>query len=184
MKKKSAVQKWKLLKSEPGEDLSIFRVRFDHLVNPRNQTELRATVLESNDSANVVAITENDEIVLVRQYRFGIQDYTLELPGGFIDQGENHLTAVQRELSEETGYTGKEWEYLGSVQANPVFMDSVIYQYVARNVAKTDVVQLDEGEDVEVVVLSKSEVIKRIKNGEIAHPHSLTALMKVLSIWS
>ncbi|MEL7021149.1 MAG: NUDIX hydrolase [Bacteroidota bacterium] len=177
------MKKWKLIESEEGDDLKIFRVRFDHLINPRNQTALRATILESADAANVVAITEDENIVLVRQYRFGIQAYTLELPGGFIETEEDHLLAAQRELQEETGYTGTDWTYLGSIASNPVFMDSVIHQYVARGVSKTELVRLDEGEDVEIVLLSPDEVIGLLKKGAITHPHSVTALMKVLIDW-
>lgn len=178
------VNSWEILKSEKGEHLRIFQVRFDHLRNPRNQVEIKATVLESNDSANVVAITSDEEIVLVRQFRFGIQDYTLELPGGFVDNGEDHALAVKRELSEETGYTGTGWQYLGAVQANPVFMNAKIHQYVVQNVTKTDIVKLDEGEDVEVVLLKKSKVIELLRNGKIAHPHSITALVKILPVWT
>lgn len=179
----SKSKNWELLFSEKGDDLTIFKARFDHLRNPRNGATIRATVLESNHSANVVAITKTNQIILVKQYRFGIGEYTLELPGGFVDDNENHALAVRRELAEETGYSSQNWEYLGKVQANPVFMDSYIHQYVARDVEKTEPTKQDVGEDVTVVEMDKQEVINQLRSGEIAHPHTITALVKVLQVW-
>lgn len=176
-------KKWQTLKSEPGEDLHIFKVRFDYLQNPRNGKTIRATVLETNDSANVVAFTESGHLLMIRQYRFGTGTYTLELPGGFIEKGEEQKVAVQRELQEETGYTTSDWEYLGGVQSNPVFMDSMVYHWVARNVKKTDVVNLDDGEDVELWELTPEDVAEKVRSGEIAHPHTISALVRVLKIW-
>ena len=77
------------LKSERGPDLGIFKIRIDHQKNNRNQHVLKAVVLEAADSANVVAITPNKEIILVRQFRFGIGRETLEIPGGMVDKGED-----------------------------------------------------------------------------------------------
>lgn len=175
--------KWTLLKSEAGADLSIFKVRFDYLKNPRNNKTIRATVLQTDDSANVVAFTQSGHILMIKQYRFGTGTYTLELPGGFIEKGEEQAIAVQRELQEETGYTSTEWEYLGAVQSNPVFMDSTVYHWVARNAKRTDLVNLDDGEDVELWELTPEDVANKVRNGEIAHPHTISALVRVLKIW-
>lgn len=175
--------KWKRLKSEAGADLTIFKVRFDHLQNPRNGKTIRATVLETDDSANVVAFTTSGHILMIKQYRFGTGTYTLELPGGFIEKGEAHAIAVQRELQEETGYTASDWEYLGAIQGNPVFMDCMVHHWVARNARKTDVVNLDDGEDVELWELTPEDVVNKVRSGEIAHPHTISALVRVLKIW-
>ena len=170
---------YQLLKSESGPDLGIFKVRVDHQKNNRNQHVLKATVLEAPDSANVVAITPDQKIILVRQYRFGIGRETLEIPGGMVDEGEDAQTACARELLEETGYASANWQSLGSVQSNPVFMDSLLHQYIATDTILTKAERhLDPAEQIEVVCLPREEVRQLILNRTIQHPHTLTALMQ------
>jgi len=170
---------YELLKSEPGPDLGIFKIRIDHQKNNRNQHILKAAVLESTDSANVVAITPNQEIILVRQFRFGIGQETLEIPGGMVEEGEDIQTGCARELLEETGYASNQWQYLGAIQSNPVFMDSLLHQYIATDVVLVEEeLQLDPAEQIEVVCLPQAEVRALILNRTIQHPHTLTALMQ------
>ena len=106
--------KWKLLKSEFVADLKIFKARFDYLLNPHNQKEVKITALEANDAVNVVAINTEGSILMARQFRFGSKEYSLEIPGGFIDDGELPLQAIKRELIEETGYTAQNWKNIGT----------------------------------------------------------------------
>lgn len=170
---------YQLIKSEPGPDLGLFKVRFDHQQNQRNQYLLRAVVLEAKDSANVVAVTPKQEIILVRQYRFGIKKETLEIPGGMVEKGEDVQTACARELLEETGYSATNWQSIGAIQSNPVFMDSLLHQYIATDVVLTnDKLQLDPGEQIEVVKVPASQVKQLILDRTIQHPHTLTALMQ------
>ena len=170
---------YQCLKSEPGPDLSIFKIRIDHQKNNRNGHVLKATVLEAPDSANVVAITPNQEIILVRQFRFGIGKETLEIPGGMVDEGEDIQKACERELLEETGYASTQWRYLGPIQSNPVFMDSLLHQYIAIDtVLVQEELDLDPAEQIEVVCLPQEEVRQLIIERKIQHPHSLTALMQ------
>ena len=175
--------KWELTKSEAGPDLAIFNVRFDYQKNLRNGKVLKATVLESADSVNVVVVTRSQKVVLVRQLRFGTQTETFELPGGLIDEGEDHKTAAIRELKEETGYTATNWQYLGAIQANPVFMDSEIHHWLVTDAMKTDDIKLDEGENIDFYEIDKETLVEMVKNGMIKHPHTLTALSRVFKIW-
>jgi len=168
-----------LLKSESGPDLGIFKIRFDHQKNQRNNYVLRAVVLEAQDSANVVAITPNQEIILVRQYRFGIQKETLEIPGGMVEEGEDIQAGCARELLEETGYSSTNWSSMGTIQSNPVYMDSLLHQFIATDVELTNEhLELDAGEQIEVVKMPISKVKELILNRTIQHPHTLTALMQ------
>ena len=168
--------KYTHLRSEPGIDLTIAKIRFDHLINERNGARIKVTVMESPDCANVVALTPEREIILARQHRFGIQQPTLELPGGMIDAGEDPLEGIRRELREETGYTGSDWTHLGRLAANPVFQDSFIDHFVLIGAECTHPVQFDEAEDIEVVKVPLDEVWPMLRSGELMHPHSVTAL--------
>ena len=166
---------WQLLKSERAIDLNIVKIRHDYYKNPRNEKTVKVIAIEGHNAANVVAKTKAGKIIMVRQFRFGIGDYTLEIPGGMIDEGEAILKAAQREVKEETGYIGENWKYLGNVLSNPVWMDSTIHHYYMDEAELKYELVLDEAEDVEIVLLSPAEVYQKIDNGEIKHPHTISA---------
>lgn len=168
---------WERLRSELLADLKLFTARFDYMKNPRNGAIDRMIVLESPDAANVVAVTKDQEMLFVKQYRFGIQQDTLELPGGIVDEGEDHAVAAERELREETGYTGNRWQYLGKIASNPVFMTNYTYHYLAEDVQLTHNLYLDEGEALEVLTLPVAEVFQRFREGFFQHPHTVNALL-------
>lgn len=171
-------KEWTCVKSEQGPDLKLFKARFDYMLNPRNQVTEKMIILASPDSVNVVPVTKTGEIIFVHQYRFGTRTYTLELPGGIVDPGEDHGVAAVRELQEETGYTSSAWEYLGKIGSNPVFMDSYVHHWLAKDVELTHRTSLDDGEDVEWVALPIEEVQRRLLSGAFAHPHAVNALLR------
>jgi len=166
---------WQLIKSEPAIDLKIVKIRHDFYKNPRNQKVVKTIAIEGNNAANVIAKTKAGKIIMVRQFRFGIGDYTLEIPGGMIDEGEDTLKAAQREVREETGYVGDNWQYLGNILSNPVWMDSTIHHYYMENATLKYELELDEAEDVEIILLSPEEVYQKIADGTIKHPHTISA---------
>lgn len=171
-------QHWVRLRSESGPHIKLFQVRYDWMRNPRNGAEERMVILEGRDSANVVALTPDNQVLLIRQYRFGIGADTLELPGGLMEAGEELHVGVARELLEETGHTGEVWEYLGKVPSNPVFMDSFIHHWVARHVQYSKAPALDDGEAVELVFLPLEKVLDMLLAGAFEHPHTVTALLR------
>ncbi len=174
---------WTLLDSKPGPDLMIFSARFDRLRNPRNGLEMERVVLPSVDWINVVAIDRAGACVMVRQFRFGSGDVTLETAGGMVDAGETPLDAARRELLEETGYGGGSWSSLGSVQPNPAYHDNRCYHFLARNVERLRATEQGEGEAIQVLTMTEAEIIAAARSGAISHSLALSALSRVYPIW-
>ncbi|MCP4142945.1 MAG: NUDIX hydrolase [Chloroflexi bacterium] len=177
------MKKWKKLRSEKGENLRIANVRFDTWENPRNGVELKATVLEMTDWVNIVALTPEGKILVVKQFRLGIESVTTETPAGVMEVGEKPQVAAIRELVEETGYTTDDWTYLGWVEPNPAFQDNRCHQFLAENVIRTQDVNQDDGEDVEFCEMTLEEVKEEIKAGRMRNSLALLTLSRIFEIW-
>lgn len=174
---------WKLLRSEPRPALPICKVRYDWRENPRNGSVLKAVALDFPDWVSVAAITPDQRIVTVRQYRFGAAHFTTELPAGVVHSGEPHREAAERELREETGYTSSDWVYLGWIEANPAFQNNRLHQWLARDARKTHATQLDEGEDVAVEILPPHEIQRYIREGRLRHSLALLSIARIMPLW-
>jgi len=158
---------WQLVRREDGPNYHIFRVVLTTMVSPRTHREGRYVVLDLPDWVNVVAITEDRQIVLVRQYRHGVDALTLEIPAGTVEKGEDPLVAVQRELSEETGYGEGDWTYLGKSRPNAAFQNNWCHHYVARGVRIVHGVHLDEGETITIETYPLSAVPDLVRSGAL-----------------
>ena len=174
---------WRRLGSRYGQDLILFRSRFDDMEHPRSRKVLERLVLESVDWVNVVALTTAGELVMVRQHRFGVGYATLETPGGMVDPGEDSLTAGRRELLEETGFSGAEWAYLGAVEPNPAFHDHLCHHWLARGVEPTHEQDTGAGELIDVELLTEDAMTRAVLSGEIKHALALSALSRVFELW-
>jgi len=175
--------KWKRLRSDFVADLKIFKARFDYLLNPHTQKEIKVVVLEAIDAANVIAISPEGKIAMVRQFRFGSQEYSLEIPGGMLEIGETPLAAAQRELSEETGLTSNRWKPIGTIYSNPVYQSAQIHHFVAYDVIATSQTNFDAEEFLEVSFYSPVELKEAFKTGQIKHPHTIAALCRLYNLF-
>jgi ADP-ribose pyrophosphatase len=175
-------QEWKLLKTEPGPDLTLFRARYDWMENPRNGEVVKATVLEAPDWVNVVALTPEGKLVVVRQYRFGLGKMTTEIPAGIVEKGEESQMAAARELVEETGYTSTDWEYLGWSAPNPAFLENRCHHWLARGAVQTCSPELDLGEDLAAAEISLEGLREEIKGGRFRHSLAFSALARVYDL--
>lgn len=177
-----APRPWPRVNSQYGPDLLVCRARFDTLTNPRTGKDMLRTVLETPQWCNVVALTRERRLVVVRQFRFGSSSVTTEIPGGVVDPGEEHAHAAQRELREECGYTSARWSYLGCVEPNPAFHDNLCHHWLAEDCELTHPQELDSGEDIVVDTLSLDDVRAQIASGAMRHALVITALARVLDL--
>ena len=138
------------------------------------------SILEAPDWINVIALTTEKKIVLVEQYRYGTEVQTLELPGGVCDPGETPLVTSKRELLEETGFSAKEWVYLGNVSSNPAMMTNHTHTYLAKGCVKTHDQKLDGNERINVHEIPLEEFLDLVRSGEIDHSLVVAAIAKFM----
>lgn len=173
---------FKRIHTRKAYESKIFELEFRDYEDKEGTVHKDLAVLNSNDAANVIAITPNQKIILVNQFRFGIDDTTIEIPGGLVETGEDPLMAVQRELTEETGYTAQGFRSLGKVYSNPVFQTNFIHHFIAFDAVQTEEQSLDPAEDIDILTMDISEVLKRLQSGYFMHPHTVTAFNLALPI--
>lgn len=168
---------WRLVVSEPVFDAGLFRVTKDRACSPRTGDERDFYVVHMVDWLMAVPLTVEGKLVMVRQYRHGSREASLEVPGGLHDGiGEQPEAGTARELAEETGYGGGELSFLGELRPQPALMSNRVRIYLAKSVHKSAQPRLDAGEDIEVVLLDRREVPARIASGEINNAMTVAAL--------
>lgn len=158
---------WKVLASEYLFNEPWLTVRKDRCELPNGHVIPSFYVLEYPEWVNVFALTEEGQVVLVKQYRHGIREVGIELPGGVVDEGESVEEAAKRELMEETGYAFTSYEYLGKICANPSTTNNFMHMYLAKGGRKVAEQELDHSEELEVVLLSIEEVKELLKENRI-----------------
>ena len=168
-------QHWKLLASEPVSDHRIFRLRHDRYRLETNGAEQNFIVMDSPDWVVVVPITVDGRIVLVRQYRHGVRQESLEPPGGMIDPGEAPDKAALRELHEETGYVAQRVRLLGRVSPNPAVQNNWCHLFVAEGCRPDVAPRPDRFECIEVEVCRPEEIAAMIADGRICHALAINA---------
>lgn len=152
--------KWKTLSSEYITRHKYFTARKDKCETPEGKIIEEYFVVEMPVSACALSLTEDGEVIMIKQYRHPIGQTVLELPGGFIDENELPEAAMARELMEETGYEFSSVEQVGTIAANPGVLDNFTCLFLARGGKKTGVQQLDHNEDIDVVTISLNELKK------------------------
>lgn len=170
------IKPWKVLET------SYFRPRFRiDKCELANGNFLDATICEFRSWANIVAFTKNNEVVLVKQYRHGVEDVLLEFPGGVVEDGEVPINGARRELLEETGYTTSNIIEVGKIYPNPALQTNTLYCYLALDAEKVTGQNLDAGEDIEVHLMPFDELVEIAKRGEFRHALMSAVLFSVLA---
>jgi 8-oxo-dGTP pyrophosphatase MutT (NUDIX family) len=161
--------KWRQLRREAVGSFRVLDVVRVELEDAAGQPRGDAFTLRCRDWCNVVAVTPDDEIVLVWQYRFGTDALSLEIPGGVVDAGEDPREAARRELFEETGYSAEAFEPLLVVEPNPAFQNNRCFTFVARGARPTGTTRFDAMEELETTLLPVARLPDLLDSGQISH---------------
>ncbi|MFT3842843.1 MAG: NUDIX hydrolase [Myxococcaceae bacterium] len=168
---------WKLVRESPVDDHHIFKLRTLTVADPRNGQEYPRVVIAAPDWVNVIAVTDADEVVLIRQFRFGTWRNELEIPGGMLDPGEDAATAAVRELEEETGFVPAQTRLLGVSRPNPAFLDNRLHSFVATGCKQVHQGRQEGSEDIRVELVPRAKIPELIRSGEIDHSLVLVAFL-------
>jgi 8-oxo-dGTP pyrophosphatase MutT (NUDIX family) len=168
---------WKLVRERSTRDYRIFRTRTLDVTDPRDGAPYVRTVIEAPDWVNVVPVTTDARVVLVRQFRFGTWGNTLELPGGMLDPGEDAAVAAGRELEEETGFRPSSLSLLGISHPNPAVFTNRLHSYLATGCVKVHDGHQDGSEDIQVELVTRDELVTLVREGVITHSLVLAALL-------
>lgn len=165
----SPIQPWPRLRRGLEHDYRILKVRQDMVADPRTGHEHPRVIIDCPDWVNVIAVTKEEQLVLIRQYRFGTAETTLEIPGGMVEPGEDPAVAAARELEEETGYVPERVVGLGMVHPNPAIQGNRCHSFLALGCVKAHEGRQDAGEDIAVELHPRSTVPQLILGGAITH---------------
>jgi len=180
----AAPARWEKLGEESLAATPIFDLRRARYRHPRRGRERDFVVLDAPDWVNVLALTPDYRLVLVNQFRFGTNDFSLEIPGGVLERGEDPVAGGLRELREETGYSGKNARVIGRVHANPAMQNNTLHIVLVEHATLAAATQWDHDEEIAVSVLPVDEVYALAHAGRITHALVLNALMQFMPVWA
>src|SRR5437867_552767 len=171
------IKPWKKISSQPLGDFRIFTLRSDTKISPRTRQQHDFFVIDSVNWVNVIALTPDQQLVMVEQYRHGSDTVELEIPGGMMDSDDSspEKTAL-RELREETGYEGDNPRLIGRIFPNPAIMSNECFTVLIENCRCVHPVQFDHSEDLLTRLVPIAEIPKLVADGKILHSLVVVAL--------
>ena len=180
MSDSTALSAWERRRTERVYRSRVFEVLRDTSISPRTGREHEFHVLDCSDWVNVVPITSDDRVILIRQFRHGVRDFSLEIPGGLIDpEDPSPLHAGRREMQEETGYDSDDLVSLGWTHPNPALQGNRCYTFLARNVRRIAEPSLHGTEETEVVVVPRTDLPELVQTGRISHALVVAAFYRL-----
>lgn len=175
---------WNEIERKSIYDAEIFQLSLRTMKNSRTNYQSDFHVLESVDWVNVIPVTDKGEVVMIRQYRHGVNKVCLEIPGGMLDSAEEDpAQAALREMEEETGYSSSNIKSLGWVYPNPAIINNRCHLFVANQAYFTSSQALEPAEDIDVELVSVDRIPKLMAGNEIAHAVIYCCLARFL-LWN
>jgi len=171
------IEPWPTSDSKDLGDYRVFRLWEHRRKSPRTGAEHDFLVLDCRNWVNVLALTPDNELIMVEQFRHGTETVELEIPGGVIDTAaEPPLEAGLRELREETGYEGENGRIIGEVFSNPAIMNNRTYTVLVTNCREKHATEFDHGEDIRTRLVPVEEAVDMVGKGLIRHSLVVAAL--------
>ena len=183
MKSPHKPQRWEKLGQTLQTHTRIFDVQSVRYRHPGRKAERDFFVIDAPDWVNVIALTVDHQLVLVRQFRFGTDEFSLEIPGGVIERGEDPVAAGLRELREESGYSGATARLLGSVHPNPAMQNNRCHLVLVEGVQRRDDLEWDEDEEFEILTMPVEDVYQLAYRGGITHALVMDGLLLFRPVW-
>jgi 8-oxo-dGTP pyrophosphatase MutT (NUDIX family) len=169
-------RKWEVVETETLQECKVFAVTRSMARSPRTGETHPFFGIEAGDWVNVVPITAGGHVVMVRQYRHGSREVTLEIPGGIIDPGETPAQAAARELIEETGFRAGRLDEIGSVNPNPAIFGNRCYTFLASDAVEVASIQNTRLEETSVELVPVAAIPEHLREGRIDHALVVAAL--------
>jgi len=177
------IKPWPAIRSAVVGEYRVFQVRQDTKLSPRTGTPHDFFVIESVNWVNVIAVTRDERLIMVEQFRHGSGTTELEVPGGMIDhEDDTPLAAGARELREETGYEGDTPLVLGQVYPNPAIMSNTCFTVLVRNCEQKHGTAFDHTEDLTTRLVPIGEIQDLVASGRIRHSMMIVALY-LFELW-
>jgi 8-oxo-dGTP pyrophosphatase MutT (NUDIX family) len=177
------IRPWRRLDTEMVYTCRVFSLRRDRSLSPRTGSEHDFFVLDACDWVNVVPLTGDGHVVMIRQYRHGVGDFTLEIPGGMVDaEDPSPRHAARREMVEETGWDSDDLVELGAVHPNPAIQGNRLHTFVARGALRLHEPSFDTTEETEVELVPLDAMPELVRDGTISHALVISAFY-LLDAW-
>ena len=174
---------WTVLDRKYLSRHQYFTARVDRCERPDGHIVPEYYVVELPPSVCMVPVTQDGMVLMVRQYRHPLGEAILEIPGGFVDPGEDPTRAARRELLEETGYAFEHIELLGKTAANPGLLNNFTHLFLARGGYKAQAQHLDANEEIEIVPLPLETVRGMLFRGRSCNPCTRCAYFMLFRNW-
>ena len=177
-----SVVTWTRNRSEQIADCKIFQLRRDYSTSSAGSDEHTFVCLECPDWVNIIPLTADKQVLLIEQYRHGIEGITLEIPGGMVDGNESPQIAAVRELLEETGYVPREVIALGKSRPNPAIQNNWVYHFLALDIEFKQEPEFDTTEHAVIRFVPLEEISLLIQTEAITHSLVVAGFHR-LSLW-
>ncbi|MDE6035887.1 MAG: NUDIX hydrolase [Ruminococcus sp.] len=170
----------KTITSDTVYEGRIFTIIHDTAELENGVTAIRDVLLHSGGVC-VIPLTEDNEIFMVRQFRYPFREVTTEIPAGKLEKGESHYDCGRRELVEETGYTCTEYIYLGEIYPTPAYNTERIHVYLAKGL-QPDKQHLDDDEFLDIEKIPLTQAVEMVMDGTIKDAKTQIAILKTARI--